>query len=210
MSVTQLLVFAGVVVLGAMAPGPDFAVVMRHSVLSGRATGMATAAGVATGVLVWAVAAATGITALVAVASVGFTVVKVVGAAYLVYCGVQALRSAWRVGRSGTGADAASAPQSGPWAAFRDGLLCNVLNPKAAIFFMALLPQFLPDGAVAVEALVLSVVAASITAVWFVAVAALIAAVRRVLSRPGVRRGVDALSGVVLIGFGVRLAFSAR
>ncbi len=173
----QLLTFSGVVVLGAMSPGPDFAVVVRRSALAGRVHGMATAVGVAAGVLAWVVAAATGVAAAVAVTPVAFTIIKLVGAGYLVYLGVNALRSAWRHGSSvPSDPDNGSTVESGLWAAFRDGLLCNALNPKAAVFFVALLPQFLPADAGLVSMLALSAIAVAITVGWFLTVANLVAA----------------------------------
>jgi threonine/homoserine/homoserine lactone efflux protein len=208
MTIAQVLTFVGVVALGAMSPGPDFAVVMRRSAVAGRAHGMATAAGVAAGVFAWAVAAATGVAALVAVASVAFTVIKLVGAGYLVYLGVNALRSAWRSRDLRSESNTGSTTGPGLWGAFRDGLLCNALNPKAAIFFVALLPQFLPADAGLVPMLTLSLIAVVITAVWFLTVANLIAAARRVLARPATRRFIDGMSGTALIGLGVRLAFT--
>jgi threonine/homoserine/homoserine lactone efflux protein len=204
----QVLTFGGVVALGAMSPGPDFAVVMRRSALAGRAHGMATAVGVAAWVFVWAVAAATGVAALVAVTPVAFTIVKLVGAGYLVYLGVNALRSAWRSGDLRSGFNAGSIAEPGLWGAFRDGLLCNALNPKAAIFFVALLPQFLPASAGLVPMLTLSLIAVVVTAAWFVTVATVVATARRALSRPAARRLIDAVSGTVLIGLGVRLVFT--
>ncbi|WP_323373846.1 LysE family translocator [Plantactinospora alkalitolerans] len=203
-----MLTFGGVVALGAMSPGPDFAVVLRRSVLAGRAHGMASAVGVAAGVFAWAVAAATGVAALVAVTSVAFTVIKLVGAGYLVYLGVNALRSALRSGDFRSGPNPGSTVEPGLWGAFRDGLLCNALNPKAAIFFVALLPQFLPAGAGLVSMLTLSLVAVVITTAWFITVANVVATARRVLSRPATRRFIDGMSGTVLIGLGVRLVFT--
>ena len=208
MTATQVLAFGGVVALGAMSPGPDFAMVVRRSILAGRAHGMATAVGVAAGVFAWAIAAATGVAALVAVSAVAFTVIKLAGAGYLLYLGVKALRSALRSRDLRPDPDAGPAAEPGLWAAFRDGLLCNALNPKAAMFFVALLPQFLPPGAGLVPLLTLSMIAVVITAAWFLAVANLVAAARRALSRSAVRRCIDGISGTVLIGLGVRLAFT--
>nr|WP_221381950.1 LysE family translocator [Actinoplanes polyasparticus] len=205
----QLLTFGGVVVLGAMSPGPDFAVVLRRSALAGRAHGMAAAVGVTAGVFAWVIAAATGVAALVAATPVAFTVIKLVGAGYLAYLGVNALRSAGRSGDLRSQPDPAGV-ETGLWGAFRDGLLCNALNPKAAIFFVALLPQFLPAGSGLVPLLTLSVIAVVITATWFLTVANLVAAARRVFFRPATRRLIDGMSGVVLIGLGVRLAFTTR
>jgi hypothetical protein len=128
---------------------------------------------------------------------------------YLVFLGVKALRSALRAGDIRFEPD--TWPAAGPslWTAFRDGLLCNALNPKAAIFFVALLPQFLPANPGFTDTLTLSAIAVIITAVWFSAVANLVAAFRRLFSRPAVRRTIDGLSGAVLIGLGVRLAFTS-
>ncbi|GAB3836691.1 LysE family translocator [Dactylosporangium cerinum] len=208
MTAAQVLTFGGVVALGAISPGPDFAVVMRRSVLAGRAHGMATAVGVAAGVFAWAIAAATGVAALVAVSAVAFTVIKLAGAGYLLYLGVKALRSALR--SRDLRPDPNTGPAAGPGllAAFRDGLLCNALNPKAAMFFVALLPQFLPTDAGLVPLLTLSMIAVVITAAWFLTVANLVAAARRVLARPAMRRCIDGISGTALIGLGVRLAFT--
>jgi len=205
----QVLAFAGVVVLGAMSPGPDFAVVVRHSIVSGRARGMAAAAGIAAGVLLWASIAASGIAALIAVAPGLLTVIKLGGAGYLSLLGVKALWSARQAG--GVRADYETPVPAGPdrWTAFRDGLVCNVLNPKAAVFFVALLPQFLPAAGGLVETLTLSVIAVAITAAWFLTVATLVAALRRLFRRPWVRRCLDGLAGVAFIGFGLRLAFAS-
>ena len=195
-----LLVFAGVIALGAMSPGPDLAVVMRRSIIDGRAHGIATATGVATGVLLWAAAAVSGVAALIAWLPGALTALKLAGAAYLLYLGVQALRHA------GSPPAPATPGRSGVRAAFRDGLLCNVLNPKTAVFFVALLPQFLPAHPTAVDTVLLSAVAVTVTATWFITVASLVAAFRRLLARPAVRRTLDRASGAVLIGLGVRLA----
>ncbi|GAA3651556.1 LysE family translocator [Nonomuraea antimicrobica] len=198
--------FGGVVLLGAMSPGPDFAVVVRRSAVSGRGHGMAAAAGIAVGVFAWVVAAATGIAALLEASAVAFTVVKAVGAAYLVYLGVRSLRSAWR-GDGGLKLDEPGREGRGSWAAFTEGLLTNILNPKAALFFVALVPQFLGAG---VSALTLSAVALAATIAWFLVVANVVGALRKVFARRSVRRAVDGVTGVALIGLGVKLAAAGR
>ncbi|WP_043620182.1 LysE family translocator [Nonomuraea candida] len=205
-SMAQVAVFGGVVLLGAMSPGPDFAVVVRRSAISGRGSGMAAAAGIAVGVFAWVVAAATGVAALLAASAMAFTVVKVVGAAYLVYLGVRSLRAAWRGGGE-LRLDVPDPGGRGAWAAFAEGLLTNVLNPKAALFFVALVPQFL-DAGVSVPAL--SAVALAGTIAWFLVVANVVSMLRKVFARPMVRRAVDGVTGVALIGLGVKLATSTR
>ncbi|TYB65313.1 LysE family translocator [Nonomuraea sp. PA05] len=205
-SMAQIAAFGGVVLLGAMSPGPDFAVVVRRSAVSGRAHGMAAAAGIAVGVFAWVVAAATGVAALLAASAVAFTVVKVVGAAYLLYLGVRSLRAAWR-GGGALNLDVPDPGGRGSWAAFTEGLLTNVLNPKAALFFVALVPQFLGSG---VSVMALSGVALAGTVAWFLVVANVVGTLRKVFARPAVRRAVDGVTGAALIGLGVKLATSTR
>ncbi|MET7333107.1 LysE family translocator [Nonomuraea sp. NPDC005650] len=208
-SMSQFVAFGGVVLLGAMSPGPDFAVVVRRSAGSGRLHGMAAATGIAVGVFVWVVAAATGIAALLAASATAFTVVKVVGAAYLLYLGAKALRAALRTG----GAPKLDLPgpgRRGGWAAFAEGLLTNVLNPKAALFFVALVPQFVGAGASIGDTLLLSVIALAGTVAWFLVVANVVSTLRRLFARPVVRRVVDGLTGTALVALGVRLAAATR
>ncbi|MEV4105390.1 LysE family transporter [Nonomuraea sp. NPDC049649] len=207
-SLAPLVAFGGVVMLGAMSPGPDFAVVVRRSAVSGRGQGMAAALGIAAGVFGWVVAAATGVAALLAASAVAFTVVKVAGAAYLGYLGYLGVRALLAAVRGGgpPRLSLEGAPQ-GVWAAFSEGLLTNILNPKAALFFVALVPQFLAHGA---GALGLSLVALGGTVLWFVVVANVVSALRAVFARSAVRRTLDAFMGTALIALGINLATATR
>jgi threonine/homoserine/homoserine lactone efflux protein len=205
MTTGQMLGLAGIVLLGALSPGPDFAVVVRRAALSGRRAGMAAAAGVAGGILAWALAAAVGLVAAMTALPGLLTVIRYAGAAYLAYLGVRALLAARR--RDDT-AEVPLGEGGTTWQAFRDGLWCNLLNPKAAVFFVALLPQFLPQHPRAVDTLVLAAIAVGITLVWFCTVANLIAAMRRLFARPAARRAVHAVTGTALLGLGARLAFT--
>ncbi|MEV0235486.1 LysE family translocator [Nonomuraea sp. NPDC050786] len=211
-SLAQIAGFGAIVMLGAMSPGPDFAVVVRRSAVSGRLYGMAAAMGIAVGVFVWVVVAATGIAALLAASAMAFTVVKVAGAAYLLYLGARALHSALRSGGRFK-LDLPDAGGRGAWAAFAEGLFTNVLNPKAALFFVALVPQFVSSvGSVAPlgETLVLSVIALVGTVAWFLVVANVVGTLRKLFARPVVRRVVDGLTGTALIALGVKLAAASR
>ncbi|MFB9625654.1 LysE family translocator [Nonomuraea helvata] len=208
-SLPQIAGFGTIVLLGAMSPGPDFAVVVRRSAASGRLYGMAAATGVAVGVFVWVVAAATGIAALLATSAMAFTVVKVVGAAYLLYLGARALRSALRSGGE-LKLDLPDPGRRNAWAAFAEGLFTNVLNPKAALFFVALMPQFVSSGSSVGETLVLSLIALAGTVAWFMVVANVVGTLRKVFARPAVRRVVDGLTGAALIALGVKLAAATR
>ncbi len=205
MIVTQFVALGGVVLLAAMSPGPDFAIVTRNAMVSGRRAGMACGAGIAVGVFAWAVVTALGIVGLLAASAVAFTAVKLVGAGYLVVLGVRALLAARRGEYDSAehvpGARATSAP-----AAFRQGIVTNLLNPKVAVFFVALLPQFLPASATAADHLLLAGVAAGVTLTWFTVLAGVVSALRRLLTGNRVRRGIDALMGTLLVGLGVRMA----
>jgi RhtB (resistance to homoserine/threonine) family protein len=209
MSVAHLLAFAGIVLVAAMAPGPDFAIVVRQSVASGARSGMAAALGVGAGVFVWAVSAAIGVAALLAASAAAFTIVKVVGAAYLLYLGVRALRAASR--RADASEPSASTGRAeSVWTSFRQGMITNVFNPKAAAFFVALMPQFVGSGSAYGATLLLAGIAGATAIAWFCVLANLVGALRRVFARPAVRRVIDAVTGTALVGLGIRLAATSR
>jgi threonine/homoserine/homoserine lactone efflux protein len=207
-NVTQALALGGVILLAAMSPGPDFVIMLRSVLTGGRRAGMACAAGIASGVLVWAVVTSLGIAGLLAASAVAFTVVKLAGAAYLVLLGVQALLAARRGGyEQGQEPDTEQTKKSA-LAAYRQGLLTNIFNPKVAVFFLALWPQFLPPEATALDTAVLAAVAAGTSLVWFLTLANVVTALRRFLTAAKVRRTIDAVMGTLLIGIGVRIAIS--
>jgi RhtB (resistance to homoserine/threonine) family protein len=190
-------------------PGPDTALTVRNAIVGGRAGGVWTAAGVAAGQAVWTVAAALGVATLLHASAPAFTAVKIAGAAYLIYLGVQSLRAALTRPADVPG-NAGPAPRVAPVRAFRQGLLNNLGNPKMAAFFTSLLPQVIPPGhggetAFAVL-LALGLVFCALTFTWLAAYSVVVGRARRLLARPRLRRGMDGVAGCVLIGFGVRLA----
>jgi threonine/homoserine/homoserine lactone efflux protein len=200
---TAELSIAGVVLLGAVSPGPDFFVLTRRTAVSGRGAGLMCAAGMATGIFLWVTAVGDGVGALLAASPVVFTVVKSAGAAYLVFLGLRGWLSACR-GSLVRMPETATAPQpSGR--SFREGLLCNLLNPKVAVFYLAFLPQFLSSGGGWSPTLELAVTAVATVMCWYVFVALIIVAVRRFLTAR-VSRIIDAALGTVLIGLGVLIA----
>jgi threonine/homoserine/homoserine lactone efflux protein len=203
---SELGAYLGVVALITVTPGADTAVVVRSAIAGGTRRGVATAAGSATGLLVWGAATALGIAALLAASAAAFTAVKLAGALYLIWLGVQAIRHAGRAepGEAG-GADATRA------AAFRRGLLTNLLNPKAALFFTALLPQFLsPDDPALAASALMTAIAAGASLGGLSLYAYLVARAGDVLRRPHVRRRLDQCSGAVLILLGMRVAVERR
>ncbi|MGW5231518.1 LysE family translocator [Streptomyces nodosus] len=199
----QFLAAAGVLAVLTVVPGPDMAVVTRRAVSSGWRDGLRTVGGITAGLLVWGVLAVAGLAAVLAASATAYTVVKLVGAAYLVFLGVQTLLRSRRT-EARTVATGAAAPVGNPW---RTGLVSNLLNPKVAVFYTGLLPTLAPSGLSPHTGMALLVlVHAVLTAGWLGGYALLLAKARAVFERPAVRRGMDRVTGVVLIGFGLKVA----
>jgi threonine/homoserine/homoserine lactone efflux protein len=198
--------FLVVSLLVIVTPGQDTALTIRNSLLDGRRGGLLTALGVFAGQATWTVATSAGVAALLAASERLFLALKLAGAAYLVYLGArttfEALRSRQRPAASG--ARRSSAP-------FRQGLLSNLGNPKMGVFFTSLLPQFAGRGhGTFWSLLALGLVFCCLTLGWLSAYAFVVARAGDVLRRPGVRRVLDAVTGVVLVGLGIRVATEPR
>ena len=192
----HLAAFLGVSLVVIVTPGQDTALTIRNTLTGGRRGGVRTAFGVASGQVTWALAASAGVSALLLASKPVFTAVRIAGAAYLVLLGAQALLSAVR-GRSRVHTASRGS------AAYRQGLLSNLGNPKMVVFFTSLLPQF---GSSFGGMLALGLVFASITLAWLALYAFAVARAKAVLLRTRVRRALDALAGLVLVSFGFRLA----
>jgi RhtB (resistance to homoserine/threonine) family protein len=204
-----LLAFLGISALVIMTPGPDTAVTIRNTLAGGRAGGVATALGVATGQAIWALATSAGIVALLVASEPLFLAVKYAGAAYLVWLGLQSLRAAFRPA-AGQGAIAAARPPT-PGGAFSQGLVSDLSNPKMAAFFTSLLPQFVPpDTASFVGLILLGLLFSLLTLFWLVSYTLAIARVGKVLRRPAIRRALEGITGAALVGLGLKLATENR
>jgi threonine/homoserine/homoserine lactone efflux protein len=197
----ELAAFLGIAVLVIVTPGQDTALTIRNTVLAGRCGGASTAAGVASGNACWTLAASIGLAALLLASEPVFAGLKLVGAAYLVYLGLQALRHAVHPAGHVVGRVAGS--QLTPTRAFRQGLLSNLGNAKVAVFFTSLLPQF---GSSFWSLLALGLLFSSLTLAWLSAYSFAVARAGDLLLRPRVRRSLDALTGTLLVAFGIRLA----
>ena len=194
----------GLMVLLTIAPGPDMALVTTTALLRGRGAAIRTALGISTGTLVWATLSGLGVAALLAASAEAYTVVRLAGAAYLGYLGIWAVVEAVRDRGGPADPDDVAQPVGRP---YRQGLFTNLLNPKVGVFYVALLPQFLPAGSNPLAVgLLLAGVHALISVVWFAALITLAFALDRRLRRPGTVRAIDGITGTTLIGFGVRLA----
>ena len=204
----DVLAFAGVVAVIVVLPGPDMALVLQNGLTRGRRAAVETALGINAGLLVWALAAAFGIAALLHSSALAFTVLKLAGAAFLVWLGLRALAQAWRGTTDGSAEHRPARRRTSP---FRQGLLSNLLNPKIALVFTTLIPQFVdPDGPALAQTLLLATVFICMGLVWLTAYALLVAKVAAVLKRSAVRRVLHAVTGTVLTALGVRLAFERR
>ena len=228
----QLAAFLGVSAVVICVPGPDTALTVRNALAGGRRCGVATAAGVAAGQAVWTLATGVGIAELIQASEPAFLVMRTVGAAYLVALGLQSLWTASGIrfpgrlrsptGGPGTGPGGSGTPAgpggSGPGArqrmrpgrALRQGMVSNLANPKMAAFFLSLLPQFASPAQGAGGIVGLGLVFCVMTFGWLGLYSVVVDRARAVLSRSWVRRALDGVSGVVLVGFGARLALQQR
>jgi threonine/homoserine/homoserine lactone efflux protein len=204
----ELSPFLAVSILVIVTPGPDTAVTIRSALLGGRGSGIATAAGVAAGQTVWACATSLGVVGLLLASEPVFAAVKYAGAAYLVWLGLQALTAACRPQRPPAVPQAAGdGSRLTPARAFRDGLVSDLGNPKMAVFFTSLLPQFVPPGHATFAAFfTLGLAFSALTLSWLVLYAIAVARAGDLLRRPRIRRTLEGLTGAVLIALGLRLA----
>jgi len=196
--ITHFLAFLGVSAIVIITPGQDTALTIRNTLLGGRRSGVFTAVGVSSGQAVWALATSAGLAAVLQSFEPAFVAVKLAGAAYLVFLGLQTLVPALHTGRSRPKAS----PRGRP---LRQGFVSNLGNPKMAIFFTSLLPQFATSPSFA-ALLVLGLVFCSLTLLWLTAYAFAVARAGDFLRRSRVRRALDALTGAVLVALGLRLA----
>lgn len=218
--IQNLGAFLALSVIVICTPGPDTALIIRNTLSAGRRGGMATAVGIIGGIAVWTLAASVGLAALLSASEPVFRAIQIAGAAYLVYLGAQSLRAALRgrgkprpyaaSGESGRPPSAVGAGLARPSSrrALREGFLSNLGNPKIAVFFVSLLPQFVVEGSSSFLALIaLGGLFSAMGLAWLTLYAVVVAHARAFLQGDA-RRVIDALTGIVLIGFGLRMATS--
>jgi threonine/homoserine/homoserine lactone efflux protein len=188
-------------ILIVLLPGPDTLVVVRNMLFGGRRQGALTALGNICGLAIWVCVATFGLAAALRASQVGYDVLRIAGATYLVWLGISALRD-----RRG-GLEVTPSRRGLLGNGFFSGLLTNLLNPKVGVFFISFLPGFIPHGhAIAAASLVLGSIFVVLTALYWVVLLALAGKVTAWMNRPSVRRRLSVLTGVVLVGFGLRLA----
>ena len=200
----HVLAFVAVAAVLSVTPGAATALVIRSALRGGMRDAVLTIAGNSVGVLVWALLSAIGVAAVVAASQVAFDALKLAGAVVLVVLGVQALLRARR------GDESAAPPPRSDRAAFRDAVLTSLANPKLSVFFVALFPQFVPDGAPVLPlTLAMGLLVVAIDFAWYSLLALLVRRAQRAM-RGVVARRLEQLTGTVLIGLGVRLALAHR
>jgi RhtB (resistance to homoserine/threonine) family protein len=207
----DLLPFTIAAALLTLSPGPDTMLVLRNTLRGGRSDGVRTTLGICSGLLVHATLSALGLSVILVRSAGLFTAVKLVGAAYLVWLGLQSLRAAVRVGKRATGNGERRGGETSRPRPYREGLLTNVLNPKVAVFYLAFLPQFIaPGDPVLGKSLLLASIHNAMGLVWLSVLAAGADRAQRVIAGGGARRVLDGVCGAVLVGLGARLALARR
>ena len=210
MTHVHVVPFVGIAALIVVTPGVDMALVTRNGLRGGRAGALATAVGINVGVALWTLAAAFGLAAVVRESGALFDGVRLAGALYLVVLGIRSMRAARRR-EAFVLSDRDGRMALAPGTAFKQGLISNALNPKMAVLFTALLPQFVDHGSAPLpQLLVLGAVFNVLGLAWLVGFALAVARARSVLARPSVRRLQYAISGAVLIALGLRVALTRR
>ncbi|WP_175871650.1 LysE family translocator [Burkholderia sp. BCC0397] len=208
--ITHFGFFVFAVFLLNITPGPDTAYIVGRSVAQGRGAGLMSAFGISAGCCVHALACAFSLTALLAASATAFTVIKLVGAAYLIYLGVRMIIA--KQAAAPSGAEAAQAAAAKPLRQlFMQGFWTNVLNPKVVLFFVSFFPQFVsadsPHKAWAF--LTLGAVFVAMSTVWTSLVAWVAGSVtQRFSGKPGVKKWLDRTVGSAFVGLGLRLASS--
>ncbi|WP_298030243.1 LysE family translocator [uncultured Desulfovibrio sp.] len=222
-SLENLLLFVPLAAILVVLPGPDFALITKISLLDGRPQGQAAACGVALGIVIHTSAAMLGISAIIAQSVFLFSVLKYIGAVYLFWLGVQTLRQGRAVGQAVVstaplpGRDAEESPEEAArpvsratrimlWRAFKQGLLTNILNPKAVLIFLTFLPQFMnPHMPLAPQFLELGGIMSALCLCWYVPLAYMLGHVRKAFESSRFQQWLQRCTGVVFIAFGLKL-----
>ena len=207
---TALWSFAVVVGLLTLTPGLDTALILRTAALGRRAEAWGVVLGIQTGTLIWGTLSSLGVTALLAASHAAYDAVRLVGAGYLLWMGARMLWNSMRRHAAAEPAEAAevrSAPGGGLRTGWRRGALTNLLNPKMGVFYVAVLPQFIPAGAPHLTmGVLLTCVHVAEGLIWSSLLVAFAGVLRGWLRRPVAQRVLDRVTGTVVVGFGLKLA----
>ena len=203
----QLVTFVVLAAALTLSPGADTLLVIRNVVARGRGAGIATAFGICCGLFVHATLSALGLSVLLAHSAWAYELLRICGALYLLWLGLQSLARALQRTDDKAAVEATTPPSRAR--SFREGLLTNVLNPKVAVFYLAFLPQFVGlHDPVFAKSMLLAGIHASMGLAWLAALAAMLDRARALITRPRVKRLLEGVSGGILVGLGARLVFA--
>ncbi len=204
----EIWTYIGIIALLTITPGADVMLVIRNALSGGQQAGARTTLGICSGLMVHATLSALGVSLILVQSAMAFLVVKILGAVYLIFLGGQSL---WRAhGKTQTDMDEAQqhlGPSGKGQRPFVEGFLTNLFNPKVAVFYLAFLPQFIYIGdPVLVKSLALGGIHILMSFLWLLLLTGLMGKFQHIFNRSGWQRGLQTVSGVVLIGLGIRLA----
>jgi threonine/homoserine/homoserine lactone efflux protein len=207
----RFLAWLAVAIVLIITPGPDTALIIRNALRAGARSASLSAAGVGVGSAVWAAASVIGVAALLETSDAAFTVFKLAGAAYLVYLGLRTLAGTFHPA-PGERHDSPAAGRAGmiAWAAFVQGVLNNLLNPKAGAIFVTVMPQFIEPGDSTSRLVLMVACYDAIVIAWLCGYALVVSRARRSGTGARLRKGLERVTGTVMIGLGVRLALERR
>lgn len=196
-----------------ITPGADTALVLKSSMGGGRKLYIATICGICVGLLFHATMSSLGLSAVLQKSAKMYSIIKILGAGYLIYLGIRGLYEAWRMGQrtqnvsKSTGLD--RQVLISPLTEFRNGLLTNVLNPKVAVFYLTFLPQFVDiQKNVFLQSVGLSLIHIAMSFIWLYLIGQFVTYFKDQLAKLAVRRSVETATGLALLAFGIRLAAS--
>jgi threonine/homoserine/homoserine lactone efflux protein len=209
--IAVLPAFLAAVLLISVSPGPAVALILRRAALRGTRATVPTILGLELGLFLWALAAGAGLAAFVAASEVAFTVLRVIGAVVLIVLGARAWQAAWRDRGDPEPLEAGAGASSSNARPFVEGLVVQLANPKAAVFMFAFYPQFVPtDGPVLAWTALLAGLQVTVETLLYLLLALAVGRASTWFRRPKVRRRLEAVSGTVLVGLGVRVAATSR
>lgn len=193
-------------ILLILLPGPDTAIATKNTLTVGRTGGLKTIFGTCCALLIHTAAAIAGLSAIIVKSALIFSIFKYVGALYLIYLGI---KTVWAIRKKKVAAadEMTDERKYGSKSCFKQGFLTNILNPKVAIFFLTFFPQFVDSGSSAIiPFLLMGITYAVLTAIWFLFYIYLINGIRAFMNKPNVQAMIEGITGIVLIGFGIKLA----
>jgi threonine/homoserine/homoserine lactone efflux protein len=208
--ITNFAAFLGISIVVIITPGQDTALTIRNTLVGGRGAGIATGAGVASGLATWTIASSAGLAAIIVASQPIFLAIRLIGAAYLVFLGLQGLYSAFFSAQKSPSPLAGEGRGGGFSRAYRQGMLSNLSNPKIVVFFLSLLPQFVARGSAFAGLLLCGAIFCAITLTWLTLYALVVSRIGDFLRRDRIRRAMEATTGLVLVGLGLRVATNPR